>query len=104
MTTTDWETKYADLMVRATVNLEETVASNEKTLQILRPLIVVDAVCRAGYHPYEGDGHKLARLLLVALEERWINPPITVETVWKIVSMFQPEPLPDWAPYQGEPL
>ena len=98
----DWEAKYDDLMVRATGNLEETVARDEETIEILRPLIVVDAVCRAGYHPYEGDGRKLARLLLVGLEEGWISPPVTPATVWRLASRFGR--LPDWVPYQGEPL
>ena len=104
MTTTDWETQYADLMVRATVNLEETVARNEETIEVLRPLVVVDAVCRAGYHPYQGDGHKLARLLLVSLEEGWLQPPLRVEHVWEVASMFKNGPLPDWVPYEGESL
>ena len=98
----DWETKYDDLMARATVNLEETVARDEETIEVLRPLIVVDTVIRAGHHSYEGDGHKLARLLLVGLEEGWISPPITPATVWRLASRFGR--LPDWAPYEGEPL
>ncbi len=98
----DWETKYDALMRRATVNLENSVARNAETIEVLRPLVVVDAVCRAGYHPYEGDGHKLARLLLVGLEEGWISPPITPATVWRLAGRFGR--LPDWAPYQGEPL
>ena len=99
-----WETKYQDLMVRATINLEQTVARDEETLQVLRPLIVVDAVIRGGFHPYQGDGHKLARLLLVGLEEGWLQPPLRVEHVWEVASMFENGPLLDWVPHEGESL
>ncbi len=107
MTTIDWESKCDDLMDRATTGLEKTLAAKEETIEIfkiLRPLVVVDAVVRGGFHPYQGDGAKLAKLILHSLKEGWLRPPVTVETVWRIASMFRNGPVPDWAPHEGDPL
>jgi hypothetical protein len=110
--TIEWKTEYDDLMDRSPVILkdfnadldEANIVALRQLVVVVRPLVVVDAVVRAGYHPYEGTGHKLARLLLFSLDAGLIKPPLRVETVWEFASTLSPRPLPDWAPYEGDPL
>jgi hypothetical protein len=99
----EWETKYGDLLGRATGILEDYNTHLKEDIEILRPLIVRDVVVKAGWCSCEGDGARLVTLILKSLEEGWLKPPVTAATVWRLASRFGR--VPDWPPYEeGEPL